>query len=227
MDAKTFLDEFLKVGKDYAEKGKVIVKDKIEDQKSDKPNDNLKKMGIAAGAMLLLLGTKGGRSLTGSAVRLGGLAAVGGTAYTAWQNMKQMKQVEQAANKAELTELLSIDKLDGDAADDRAMTLIKAMLAAAKADGNVDDGERDLINAQIRELGVGKDLEEVLEAGSVTPLSAKAVARMADNSEIAAEIYLVSQMITNSEDPREAQYMEELAAALELPEAMLAELKSA
>ena len=52
--------------------------------------DTLK--GAAVGGLAgLLLGSKQGRELGGSALQMGGLAVLGGLAYKAWQNWEQQK----------------------------------------------------------------------------------------------------------------------------------------
>ena len=51
---------------------------------------------LAAGALAaVLLGTGAGRQVTGTAVKLGGLAAIGGLAYKAYQNYKAGNAPEQ------------------------------------------------------------------------------------------------------------------------------------
>ena len=45
--------------------------------------------GLAGGALANLLSGKKGRKLAGSALKVGGLALVGGLAYKAWQNYQQ------------------------------------------------------------------------------------------------------------------------------------------
>jgi uncharacterized membrane protein YebE (DUF533 family) len=45
--------------------------------------------GIAGGALANVLSGKKGRKLAGSALKVGGLALVGGLAYKAWQNHQQ------------------------------------------------------------------------------------------------------------------------------------------
>jgi len=49
----------------------------------------LGKGAAAAGALALLVGTKGGRRVTGTALKLGSLAALGGVGYTAYRNWQE------------------------------------------------------------------------------------------------------------------------------------------
>src|SRR4051794_23941629 len=55
---------------------------------------------LAASALVaVLLGTGAGRQLTGSALKLGGLAAIGGLAYKAYQNYKNGEQPAEAGGQ--------------------------------------------------------------------------------------------------------------------------------
>ncbi len=237
MNMQSFLDDLIKTGREYAEKGQKIAEEKLdiseEGDKRDATLDGMKKGALAAGALALLLGTSAGRKISGSALKIGSLAAVGGIAYKTWQNwqeeqaktakeaqaQREEKQAEIFAHieKTEAPKALSIDKLEGEAAEERSQILVKAMIAAAKSDGKMSAEETAGVNQQIKKLGLGADIEDVLKAGMVTPLSAKSVAKMADDKEIAAEIYIVSMLVTDTENNQEKSYMNALADALELP----------
>ena len=230
---QAFLDELLRTGKDYVEKGQSFAEDKLNIAEKGEERaatlDGMKKGALAAGALAVLLGTGRGRKLTGAALKVGSLAAVGGLAWKAWQNHSQ-KQTQEGETDSSVgqngVKALSVDKLDGEEANERSQILIKAMLAAAKADGEIEEAETSAINEQIARLGLGQSIEELMHSGMVTPLSAKAVARLANNQTIASEIYLVSVLITNQENSHEKRYMENLAAALELPSDVVMELES-
>ena len=233
MDIQSFLDELIKTGKTYAQKGQQLAEEQLniatDGEQRDATLDGMKKGALAAGALALLLGTNAGRKLTGSALKIGSLAAVGGIAWKAWENWQQQQNRSTEAKAPAALEAppsLSIDKLTGKEAEARSQTLVKAMIAAAKCDGKLDDSETATINQQIQKLGLGAEIEDVLTAGVVTPLSAKSVAKMADDKETAAEIYLVSMLVTDPENDKEKQYMDALANALELPGEMIRELES-
>ncbi len=243
MDMQSFLDDLLKTGREYAEKGQKMAEEKLniseDGDKRDATLDGMKKGALAAGALALLLGTGAGRKLTGSALKIGSLAAVGGIAYKTWQNWQEEQR--QKANDASETKedrakdlhqefqqepkALPVDKLDGKEAEERSQILVKAMIAAAKSDGKMNKDETENINTQIKKLGLGTDIEDVLKAGMVTPLSAKSVAKMADDKEIAAEIYIVSMLVTNIENNQEKSYMGALAKALALPDDVVQKLE--
>ncbi|MCK5725281.1 MAG: tellurite resistance TerB family protein [Thiotrichaceae bacterium] len=233
MDMQGFLDQLLQAGKDYAEKGQSYAEDKLnipaEGEQRDASLDGMKKGALAIGALALLLGTGTGRKVTGTALKVGGLAAVGGIAWKVWQNYSQNQVVDKTSSPTTDSsgiEALSIDKLEGDAANERSETLVKAMLAAAKADGKIDDDETQEIKAQIQRLGLDHSIEGLIRSGVVTPLSAKSVAKLAANMNIAIEIYLVSVLMTSEENVQEQRYMANLAEALELPADVVAELEA-
>ena len=109
---------------------------------------------LGAGAALgglgaLILGTGAGRSLAGSAVKLGGLALIGGLAYKAYQNYQQGLPPLTGAKAGAPQALLAAPSGSGfeaeAASNDQATLLIRAMIAAAAADGRVDAAEQKKI----------------------------------------------------------------------------------
>ena len=59
---------------------------------------------LAAGALVaVLLGTGTGRQVTGTALKLGGLAAIGGLAYKAYQNYKNGDQPAEPRRRQDQT----------------------------------------------------------------------------------------------------------------------------
>ena len=226
MDAKSFLDDLLKTGREMAAKGQAAVEKKLDieepGEKRDATISGLKTGAIAAGLMALLLGTKGGRRVTGSALKLGSLAAVGGIAWQAYQNWSVKNNTLTAD-----TEAVAVNQLESDAANERSLTLLKAMIAAAKADGHIDDMEMADINEQITALGLSGDIAGFVQSEIASPASFEELAALSDSPETGAEIYLISSMVINKENEAERAYLDALAAALELPDSLLVELEKA
>lgn len=223
--SKDKMDELVQTGREYAAQGQRKVEETLkispDDEGREARIDGLKTGAIAAGTLALLLGTKAGRKLSGAALKIGSVAAVGGIAWKAWQNWQQKTGSAEETPKA-----LPVDQLTGEEAETRSQILIKAMIAAAKADGRLDDAEIAAINEQIQKLELGDDISDVLKAGVVSPLSAGAVAKMADGDKaIATEIYIISMLVTDSNNPDESRYMDALAKALELPVELIRELE--
>ena len=232
MNTQAFLDELLKTGKDYANQGRKIAEEKLQmpedGEKRDATLDGMKKGAIAAGVLALLLGTGAGRRVTGSALKIGSLAAIGGIGWKAYQNW--MNQKEQAAEEvkdmAENAKIIPINDLDEDEANKRSQILLRAMIAAAKSDGHINQKEIAAIDEQIVKLNLSSEVASLLKDEIEKPLDVKEVAALAENSAIAAEIYLVSAVVTDKENSMEKAYLEELAKAMKLPDALVAQLQA-
>ena len=230
MDIQSLLDEILKTGKELASKGQAVAEDKLqipkEGEKRDATMDGMKKGAIAAGVLALLLGTGAGRRVTGSMLKIGSLAAIGGIGWKAfqnWQKQNETIEAEQAANN----KLVPINELSEQQANERSLILLKAMIAAAKADGHVNSKELGIINEQINKLGLSKEVADVLEDEISKPLDVKEIAALAENQAIASEIYLVSAVVTDKENSMERDYLASLAKAMQLPEDLVVHLEAA
>src|SRR5581483_8814127 len=95
--------------------------------------------GVSIGGLgALILGTGTGRSLAATAARLGGLAVIGGLAYKAYQSYQQGRQPAEAGSAPRQALLAAPEGSGfepGAASNDDARLLIRAMIAAAAADG--------------------------------------------------------------------------------------------
>lgn len=175
---------------------------------------------LAAGAMGLLLGNKTARKLGGQALTYGGLAALGVLAYKAygnWQN-QQGGTVQ--------TEPQTIDRLPDAQAEQHSQAILQALVAAAKADGHVDDRERQLIEGEFSKLNNDQSLQTWLSAELNKPLDPAAVARAASTPEMAAEMYLASVLMVDQEHFMERAYLNELARQLQLDPVLQQELEA-
>jgi uncharacterized membrane protein YebE (DUF533 family) len=179
---------------------------------------------IATGAIAaVLLGTGAGRALTGTALKLGGLAAVAGLAYKAYQNY-------QSGNKpgAEGVEILpppsdnAFDpKLAPQGEADFALTLVRAMIAAAKADGRIDEAERKHIGDKLKLSGFDGESEAFLMAEMERPIGIDELATSAQTDAQRVEIYAASRLAIDPDTRAERGYLDMLAGRLKLPDALV------
>ena len=238
MDTKSFLDELLKTGKDYANQSRKIAEEKLqipeEGEKRDAVIDGMKKGAVAAGVLALLLGTGAGRRMTKSALKIGSLAAIGGVGWKAYQNWAEkeaaaedVKDIVESAGNAKNAKIIPINELNDEEANKRSQILLKAMIAAAKADGHINKKEITAIEEQIEKLDLSTEVASLLQDEIKKPLDIKDIAALAENSAIAAEIYLVSAVVTDRENSMEKAYLEELAKAMKLPDALVDQLQAA
>ncbi|MHC5349630.1 tellurite resistance TerB family protein [Metapseudomonas furukawaii] len=174
---------------------------------------------VAAGALGLLLGNKSARKLGGKALTYGGLAALGVLAYKAYGNW----QAQQAS--ATGAEPRTLDRLPAPQAEQHSQAILKALVAAAKADGHVDARERQLIEEELAKLTQDAELRRWLDAELNKPLDPADVARAARTPEMAAEMYLASVLMVDEEHFMERAYLEELARQLRLDPGLKAELE--
>ena len=180
--------------------------------------------GGAAGSVLgLLLGTKRGRSIGGSALKYGSVAALGAVAfraYTQWQAQQAAQTPVAAPAAARTVNLLPAPQVE---AHSRAM--LQAMIAAAKSDGHLNERERDLIDAELLRLQADASERQWMEAELRRPLDPTEVAQAATTPELAAEMYLASLLVVDETSFMERAYLDELARQLRLPVGLKAELE--
>ena len=195
-------------GKELASKGEDYLVDKLNLEDTELSREALRKgvgTGAAAGAMALLLTSRSGRKMAA----LGGLGALGMLAYKAHKSGKMPTSAEDV-----------IGLIKGPKANERAAILLKAMVSAAKADGSLHEDELEIIKAY-----EGADVEAIL-AVMDQPTNAKAIAAMADSDQAAAEIYAVSCRVANGLNPKERDYLDQLAMGLKLDQELAAKIET-
>ncbi|OLU23582.1 hypothetical protein BVH03_21145 [Pseudomonas sp. PA15(2017)] len=177
--------------------------------------------GAGGGAALaMLLGNKRVRKVGGTVAIYGGLAALGVIAYKAYGNW----QAKQAG--APKGEPQTIDRLPAPEAELHSQSILKALVAAAKADGHVDERERELIEGEFSKLASDSETQRWLHAELNKPLDPADVARAASTPEMAAEMYVASVLMVDEEHFMERAYLDELARHLKLDPALKAELEA-
>jgi uncharacterized membrane protein YebE (DUF533 family) len=185
---------------------------------------------LAAGALAaVLLGTGTGRQLTGTAVKLGGLAAIGGLAYKAYQNYRNGERPAGAdAPVAKEPELLPPPS-DSDfhpaqapqGESEFALMLVRAMIAAAKADGHIDEDERRKIGDKLSLSGMGAEASEFLRRELEAPLDLDAIVASAKTEAQKAELYTASRLAIDPDTRAERGYLDLLAGRLGLPDGLV------
>jgi len=175
---------------------------------------------LAAGVMGLLMGNKKARKYGGKALTYGGLAALGVLAYKAYGNWQAKQGV------ASQVEPQTLDRLPPAQVEQHSQAILKALVAAAKSDGHVDDRERALIEGEFVKLSNDQELQHWLHAELNKPLDPADVARAARTPEMAAEMYIASVMLVDEEHFMERAYLDELARQLKLDPALKLELEN-
>jgi uncharacterized membrane protein YebE (DUF533 family) len=201
------------------------------DRKRGISTDTLK--GAAFGGLAgLLLGSKAGRKLGRSALNVGGVAVLGGLAYKAWQNWQAQQggqasappeNLEDATAKAEGTRFLPSRETER---NELSLTLLSAMISAAKSDGHIDADEQARIFSKVDESNLAVEEKGFLMDQIRKPLDLDAIAAKATTRERAAEIYAVSVLAINVDNPTEVEYLDELATRLKLDDGLRMNIES-
>ena len=184
--------------------------------------------GAAAGSILgLLMGSKQGRKLAGGSLQYAGLAAAGTMAWKAYQNWQQNQQPEQAAaaTGADLAAREADLARQGVDQVSFQLALLGAMIAAAKADGQLDNDEQTHIFEQVENMGLTAPEKALVFDMLTTPPSLAEIAARAKDTEQAAELYLASRLVIDPDQAVERAYLEALAHKLNLPNDLVAHLE--
>lgn len=182
-------------------------------------------VGAAGGGLLgLLIGSRRGRSIGGKVLKVGSIAALGALAYHAYQQhqARQGAATPAAPGGAAAAPLAA---LPAPLAEAQGRALLKAMIAAAKSDGHVDDRERELLEVELQRLP-DPELRAWVDAELRRPLDPADVAAGVDTPERAAEVYLASVVVADEQTPMERAYLDALARSLKLPPDLQADLEA-
>jgi len=184
--------------------------------------------GAALGGLgALILGTGAGRSLAASAAKLGSLALIGGLAYKAYQNYQQGEPV-QTGRKAAPTPLLAAPEGSGfeasAAGNDRATLLIRAMIAAAAADGRIDDKEQQKILGGLQQAGLDSAAQQFLSREINAPATVEDLAAAVTSQEEGVQVYTAARIAIDPDAEDEHEFLEALAEALDIDEELAAHI---
>lgn len=180
--------------------------------------------GVAGGALTGMLGGKGAKKLGKTALQAGVLAAVGGLAWKAYQNYTAKSQPgAQSPVAGPAPAALP--------APSHELLMVRAMIAAAHADGHIDAREQTRIFEQVDRMGLAADDKALLFDELRRPLGLLELVELTPDTEAGAEVYAASLLAIDPGQPISRRYLEELARRLQLPpelvSAVHAEVESA
>lgn len=167
----------------------------------------------AGGLGAVVLGTKTGRALAGKAVKLGGLALIGGLAYKALQNYEAGKPLLSGA-----TDITAAPQGSGfetsAVTQDAAVTYLRAMIAAAAADGRIDEKEQQKILGSMKQLGIDAEAEEFLANELNNPATVEQLAQGISSQEEAVQLFTAARVAIDLDSDEENDFLVQLAQAL-------------
>ncbi|WP_377292236.1 tellurite resistance TerB family protein [Rhizobium sp. SG2393] len=225
-DAKKLLEQFL--GSQMPMGGGTI-RDRAGQATEMARNNPLKATAIAG----LLLGTGTGRKLAGSALKIGGLAAIAGLGYAAYRNYQAGKAPQAPAEAArEIPKLLPPPSDSGFSIEPQAVSqefalmLIRAMIAAARADGHIDANERAHIHERLSASELSSDAAAFIERELTDPTDLDAIIASARTEEQKVELYTAVRLTIEPDTRAERGFLDLVAGRLGLPDALLDHIDS-
>jgi len=184
---------------------------------------------VAGGLLGLLLGNKKARKMAGGLLGYGAAAGAGALAYKAYQNWQQGEAVAgapvpTAEEAAQVDPGFQPERMTAASGEEFTLVLIRAMIAAANADGHIDAEEKRRLFDRVEEMNLDAAGKAFVFDALNQPTDVAALAASAGGIEQASEIYLVSRLAIEPDHPAERAYLEALAHRLELPEELVAHL---
>ncbi|MGX1085794.1 tellurite resistance TerB family protein [Pseudomonas sp. AP3_22 TE3818] len=156
------------------------------------------------------------QSRSGGGTNYAALASLGMMAFQAYQAWQRSQA--SAPQEAPRT----VDLLAGPEAEEHSHAILRALIAAAKADGRIDESEKQMISTEIGRHTDDPQLQQWLDDEVAKPLDPNEVAQSATDPGMASEMYLASVMLVDDQQDAERNYLDELAAALRIePELQL------
>ncbi len=201
--------------------------DDLLDKAKDLIGGNKTAAGAIAGALGgLLLGSKTGRSLSYNAVKLGGLILIGSLAYKAYQDYSSGGATEQ--NFSDHPEEAPIGSgFEADVQTDKnAITFVRAMIAAASADGEISNDERQTIVGNMKEAGLNPAAADFLNGEFANPAAIDELVKASTDEKSAVQIYTAARLAIEPDHFAEKGFLSELAKGLQLDERLVESINS-
>lgn len=186
----------------------------------------------AGGIMALLMSNKSVRKYAGTAAMYGGTAVLGGLAYKAYQNwqtgnntnmQQEMHTQATASNEANFHQQAMGHTQSSQ--NDFELTIVKAMIAASKADGHIDAEEQQRIFQAVEKMDLSSQEKGVVFDSLQKDIPIEELTRGISGMELKAEIYLASCLAIAPDQPAEREHLDKLGSALGLPNDLLQHLE--
>jgi uncharacterized membrane protein YebE (DUF533 family) len=188
--------------------------------------------GAALGGLgALILGTGAGRSLAASAIKLGGMALIGGLAYKAYQNYQQGLPPLTGGGAPSGQGLVAAPNGSGfepgAVTHDQAVLYIRAMIAAAAADGRIDATEQQKILGGLQQAGLDQAAHQFLTSEINNPATVDDLAAGVTSQADAVQVYTAARVAIDDDNAQEHEFLTQLAQALGIDRELAAHVDAA
>jgi uncharacterized membrane protein YebE (DUF533 family) len=94
------------------------------------------------------------------------------------------------------------------------LLLLRAMIAAAMADGRIDDKEREQLIGRVEASGISAEERSYLESLIAKPDTPAQLAALVNHPEVGAQVYLAAFVAIDADTPEERRWLDDLAKSL-------------
>jgi uncharacterized membrane protein YebE (DUF533 family) len=165
-------------------------------------------LGALAGALL-----GGGSGSAKGALGGGVMALLGSLALNALRGTNRQAF---ASSEGQLGVRPPTSEAESEALQSRAMLVVQAMINAAKADGEIDNVERQRIIGKLEEAGTEAEARAFVERALREPSDTEGLIRAVPNEEVGAQVYAASLLAIEVDTKAEQEYLRHLAQGLRL-----------
>jgi uncharacterized membrane protein YebE (DUF533 family) len=171
---------------------------------------------INAGAVIgglgsVIVGNKPGRRINADAVRMGGLELIGAIAYTSYAGYKQDRggRVSQTFPNAPAPKGSGFEPEAQ--TSDTALLYVRAMIAAAMSDGDIDAAEQQQLVGGLEALGLGQHATQFLQQELENPPSVQDLVQAAGAPAVALQAYVAARLAIEPDTRNEQAFLQALA----------------
>jgi uncharacterized membrane protein YebE (DUF533 family) len=184
--------------------------------------------GALAGALgTMVVGTGTGRTIAAHAAKLGGLVLIGGLAYKAYQNYQAGQAAATSANPVPTPAPAGTGFEPQAQTNETATLYMRAMIAAASADGVVDEAELARITAGFQQAGHSAEAAAFIKQELAKPATVAELAAACTSPEIAMQCYTAARVAIEPHSDGEKKFLADLAAALGMDAALVQHVDAA
>ncbi|MBM6594874.1 tellurite resistance TerB family protein [Microvirga pudoricolor] len=186
------------------------------------------------GLVGLMFGKRKSGGISSSIAKLGGLAAIGGLAYKAYQGWQSQQGAATPVNATQRPFPVEPDALGVpeqsrfhpvSQTEDDALLYLRAMVAAAASDGQVDAAERARIVKGMTEAGLDPEATRWLESELASPADVEELAANVNTPEKAAQVYAAARIAIDPDTMQEREFLRLLAQSLDLDQAFRSQIE--
>ncbi len=110
--------------------------------------------------------------------------------------------------------------------EDDALLYLRAMVAAASADGQIDEAERSRIVKGLTQAGIDPEATRWLEREMAAPANPEELSARVTSPEKAAQIYTAARLAVDPDTIQEREFLRQLAESLDLDQTLKAQIDS-